>query len=183
MIAVTEAFIRSGANGPAGYCAPQLKILGINWPPSKGWLKRIVDQHMAIDEESARLFVGYGHGAVTKKQIKSHVRRNRVVRKLGVEAAMPEMRRRVAKDFLQSYEWRCVRYAALKKYGAKCMCCGATPESGATMNVDHILPRKDRPDLALDINNLQVLCNQCNHGKSNWDSTDWRDRKTRRKKI
>lgn len=78
-------------------------------------------------------------------------------------------------EFLQSYEWRRVRMVALKKYGPKCQCCGATPADGAVMNVDHIKPRKLFPQLALDVNNLQVLCHECNHGKGNWDMTDWRD--------
>jgi len=77
-------------------------------------------------------------------------------------------------SFLQSYEWRRIRMVALKKHGATCQCCGASPKTGAVMNVDHIKPRKLFPDLALDVNNLQVLCHECNHGKGNWDKTDWR---------
>lgn len=76
--------------------------------------------------------------------------------------------------FLSTYEWRKVRMEALKKYGPKCQCCGATPADGAVMNVDHIKPRKKWPSLALDVNNLQILCHECNHGKGNWDDTDWR---------
>lgn len=76
--------------------------------------------------------------------------------------------------FLSSYEWRRVRMEALKKYGARCQCCGATPADGVKMNVDHIKPRKIFPHLALDVSNLQVLCEECNHGKGNWDMTDWR---------
>lgn len=76
--------------------------------------------------------------------------------------------------FLSTFEWRKVRMQALKKYGPRCMCCGATPATGAVMNVDHIKPRKKWPSLALDINNLQILCHDCNHGKGNWDQTDWR---------
>lgn len=79
-----------------------------------------------------------------------------------------------SKEFLQTYEWRELRYRAIRHYGAKCMCCGATTEQGAVMNVDHIRPRKLRPDLALDIGNLQILCGDCNAGKGNWDQTDWR---------
>ena len=30
------------------------------------------------------------------------------------------------------------------------------------------------PQLALDVDNLQILCHECNHGKGNWDMTDWR---------
>lgn len=85
----------------------------------------------------------------------------------------------VASDkFLESYEWRKIRLVALKMHGRKCQCCGASPETGAVMNVDHIKPRKLFPELALDINNLQVLCHECNHGKGNWDMTDFRTAKT-----
>jgi hypothetical protein len=77
-------------------------------------------------------------------------------------------------EFLLSFEWRKLRMRALKKYGPWCMCCGDSPASGAVMNVDHIKPRKLFPKLSLDINNLQVLCAPCNHGKGNWDQTDWR---------
>jgi 5-methylcytosine-specific restriction endonuclease McrA len=80
----------------------------------------------------------------------------------------------VSKDFLMTYEWRKLRMEALKLHGAKCQCCGASPSTGAVLNVDHIKPRKLFPHLALDIENLQVLCAECNHGKGNWDQTDWR---------
>jgi hypothetical protein len=78
-------------------------------------------------------------------------------------------------DFLSTFEWRKLRMVALKKYGARCQACGASPKDGVTqLNVDHIKPRKLFPELALDENNLQVLCDACNHGKGNWDQTDWR---------
>lgn len=77
-------------------------------------------------------------------------------------------------EFLSTYQWRRTRMVALKKYGARCQCCGASPATGAVIHVDHIKPRKLFPKLALDVNNLQVLCHECNHGKGNWDTTDWR---------
>lgn len=83
-----------------------------------------------------------------------------------------------SEGFLESFEWRSTRMIALKKYGPVCQCCGASPATGAVMHVDHIKPRKFFPHLALDVENLQVLCGECNHGKGNWDTTDWRDRKS-----
>jgi len=77
--------------------------------------------------------------------------------------------------FLLSYEWRALRMMAIKKYGRVCACCGASG-AGVVINVDHIKPRKKYPHLALDINNTQILCNTCNHGKGNWDETDWRQK-------
>ena len=77
-------------------------------------------------------------------------------------------------EFLESFEWRKLRLQALLLHGRKCLCCGASPETNAVLNVDHIKPRKTNPELALDINNLQVLCKDCNHGKGNWNTTDFR---------
>ena len=77
-------------------------------------------------------------------------------------------------EFLTTYEWRKLRMEALKKYGGRCQCCGASPATGAVLNVDHIKPRRIYPHLALELDNLQVLCGECNHGKGNWDETDWR---------
>jgi 5-methylcytosine-specific restriction endonuclease McrA len=79
-----------------------------------------------------------------------------------------------SKEFLKSYEWRSLRMKVLKNLGRKCSCCGATPETGSVMHVDHIKPRRKYPELALEESNLQVLCEDCNHGKGNWDETDWR---------
>lgn len=82
--------------------------------------------------------------------------------------------RRSAEEFYRSDEWRRLRYKALRKYGGKCQCCGAPPALNAPLHVDHIKPRSRFPELALDIDNLQVLCEDCNLGKGASDTTDWR---------
>lgn len=76
--------------------------------------------------------------------------------------------------FYETREWRELRYKALVKHGAACQCCGATRSDGVRLHVDHIKPRSKFPSLQLDISNLQVLCEDCNLGKSNKDDTDWR---------
>lgn len=43
--------------------------------------------------------------------------------------------------------------------------------------LDHIKPRRLFPELALVVENLQVLCGDCNEGKGNWDMTDARGQK------
>lgn len=43
--------------------------------------------------------------------------------------------------------------------GYQCSNCGFYSRTG--LHVDHILPRRDRPDLELDIRNLRILCNKC----------------------
>lgn len=80
-------------------------------------------------------------------------------------------------SFYYSDAWRALRYDALKKYGRACAVCGAIPGNGIILHVDHIKPRSLYPRLELDINNLQILCENCNLGKSNRDSIDWRSDK------
>lgn len=79
--------------------------------------------------------------------------------------------------FYQTKEWRELRYQALVKYGNNCVCCGASPKHGVSIHVDHIKPRSIYPEYALCIDNLQILCESCNVGKSNQYDTDWRRRK------
>ena len=76
-------------------------------------------------------------------------------------------------NFYLTGKWKRLRHLAFERYGNKCACCGATPNSGAQLHVDHIKPRSKYPELELDINNLQILCSVCNEGKSNLSSTDW----------
>ena len=81
---------------------------------------------------------------------------------------------RTKKDFYSSRLWKILRYQAFEKYGNKCQCCGGTPQDGLTMHVDHVKPRSTNPELELDINNLQVLCEDCNVGKLNQWDTNWK---------
>jgi len=76
-------------------------------------------------------------------------------------------------NFYSSYQWRELRDKALQLYGRKCMSCGADYRD-TKICVDHIKPRVKYPELELDINNLQILCDACNHGKGHWDETDHR---------
>lgn len=84
-------------------------------------------------------------------------------------------RARSGADFYRTDSWRKLRYKVLAYYGSKCMLCKT--EKGS-MHVDHIKSRSKFPQLELDFNNLQVLCRDCNMGKSAWDDHDFRGGKT-----
>lgn len=71
--------------------------------------------------------------------------------------------------FYHSASWKRARQAALTRDLGMCSVCMERFERGlmvkphrATM-VHHIKPRKERPDLALQINNLQSLCAACHN--------------------
>ena len=75
--------------------------------------------------------------------------------------------------FYQSLAWKKLRYATLRRYGGRCQCCGEDGTS-SPLRVDHIKPLSKFWELRLDPENVQVLCNDCNWGKLDLDSTDWR---------
>jgi 5-methylcytosine-specific restriction endonuclease McrA len=80
--------------------------------------------------------------------------------------------------FLQTPQWRRVRYDALRANDGRCELCGRNKHQlppGEHLNVDHIHSRRARPDLALEVANLAVLCSADNAGKGNrYDGDDWR---------
>jgi len=78
------------------------------------------------------------------------------------------------KQFYQSPRWLTLRWQALQKFGFRCMACRRGREDSVILHVDHIKPRSKHPELELDINNLQVLCADCNLGKSNRSDEDLR---------
>jgi 5-methylcytosine-specific restriction endonuclease McrA len=129
------------------------------------------------DEISSRTFVNRSAFVLLEKiggkSIQEKVKAKKEQKKV-VKNNSYSFEKAKSKEFLFSYEWRKLRMEAIKKYGNSCQCCGASPKTGAVLNVDHIKPRKFFPHLALDIDNLQILCADCNHGKGNWDQTDWR---------
>lgn len=77
-------------------------------------------------------------------------------------------------SFFKSLKWRQLRYLVLRNTGGLCQSCGAGAKDGVRIHVDHIKPRCTHPELSLCLDNLQVLCEDCNVGKGSWDDTDWR---------
>jgi len=79
-------------------------------------------------------------------------------------------KKRKKSSFYSSWEWKKVRFKVIERYGAICMCCNSTEN----IVVDHIKPVSRFPHLRLVFDNLQVLCRDCNMGKSSDSFTDFR---------
>lgn len=109
---------------------------------------------------------GSGAGYAKKAVIKWHLQ---VIK----DANKPKQAPPDKEDFYSSQSWRAVRYEALKRSRGCCELCGSPPGQ-YSLHVDHVRPRSKFPQFALDVENLQVLCRDCNLGKSNTDCIDWR---------
>ena len=77
-------------------------------------------------------------------------------------------------NFLKTFEWLRLRMTALANSEGRCECCGASAKDGVQLNVDHVMPRKKFPHLALELSNLQILCHDCNYGKGNDFMIHWK---------
>lgn len=84
-------------------------------------------------------------------------------------------RQQASWSFYKSAAWRELRARVFEKYHGKCCLCGRSHrEDGVKIHADHIKPRSTHPRLELVEDNIQLLCEDCNLGKSNRYSTDWR---------
>ena len=83
--------------------------------------------------------------------------------------------------FYTSEEWKNLRIKAFQKYGCQCLKCG----NKDNLEVDHVKPRCKYHRLELELNNLQILCRDCNHLKGIKDSPEWdfREGKREKKKV
>lgn len=67
-----------------------------------------------------------------------------------------------ANPFYLTKEWKAKRQEILELQHYECQECKrqgrVTTIADSILDVDHIIPYKERPDLALDNDNLQVLC-------------------------
>ena len=70
------------------------------------------------------------------------------------------------KHFYRSREWKELRLLVLAARRVCCLC-GNGPAQGKALHVDHIKPRSLWPELSLRLDNLQILCQDCNLAKSN----------------
>jgi 5-methylcytosine-specific restriction endonuclease McrA len=73
--------------------------------------------------------------------------------------------------FYKTKEWQEIRFKTLLRYGRKCMCCFAT---NIELHVDHIKPISKYPELVAELENMQVLCRDCNLGKLDKYEVDFR---------
>ncbi|MFD2207189.1 HNH endonuclease [Kiloniella antarctica] len=132
----------------------------------KRWLEHVGDEIRAFDQgDMVSDMVAWLEGteenvcpiAIAKKKASREAKKTR-----------EEM-----KAFYASWDWKKLRYSVILEYGNKCMLCGSGPEHDRIV-VDHIKPISKFPDLALEKDNLQVLCDTCNMGKSNIHFDDHR---------
>lgn len=159
----------------------QAEAIGTMWPLQDGWYSQYKEKDIGSGEEllalasknvKARMGVLPVQKALRKKQTK----KNKCPRppKPNGKAELCGKEFILGSGFYNSREWRELRYKFIVTQKGRCSCCGRSSRQGIVLHVDHIYPRSKYWKLALNEDNLQLLCEDCNLGKSNKDTTDWR---------
>ena len=158
---ITRLWITDNKTKKGAWTKLQLRAIGIPWPPVSGWIQRAVGREITEDQQLAF----ENPERIQRKQDKkaSEKAEKRWLKYLSEQ-----------EEFFISSAWRKLRYKVIRKYEGKCMACN---RDDLPLHVDHIKPRSKYPELALKEDNLQILCEDCNLGKSNIDETDWRESK------
>lgn len=100
--------------------------------------------------------------------------------------------RQQKRKFYKSTEWQALRIKVLERDNYECQECKRNgyvytdkhdPDKRKRLDVDHIQEIEFHPDLALEIDNLEVLCVKCHNKKHNrfndntkqkkWDDEMW----------
>lgn len=148
---------------------PQLKILN----NTNYQLKKVFETYMLYNQTSSTTqkeflinqFLTYREKKAAKLQAKKDKNK----------APISELDYHSKKnEFLNSEQWRSIRYKILQQQGGRCQLCGRSSKDGIKIHVDHIIPLSVDWSKRLDKENLQVLCEDCNLGKSNKEASDWR---------
>ena len=189
---VTKKELRSAATDKGGFRAGQIELAQKITGVKKGWKDELVGS--TVNKDVWLKFIELG-----KKRTNKNARK-KILNSMSVDKDwswnpqsqdIPEVKTKKNrgkkkqkrtkaikldnKGFYESREWRTLRVRILEKYECKCMMCGRSPKGhGVVIHVDHIKPRSKFPELSLEFNNLQILCEDCNLGKSNKYSTDYR---------
>ena len=159
-----------------GFRFAQIKFayaaMGRDWKgkPEKGWLQEFIRTDLPEEVWNQFCLLSQSKRKGEKAQIiakkKPATKKKRIGKKSGANNNH---------DFLNSREWAELRYKVLSASDGCCSLCGRSKrEHDVVLQVDHIKPRAKYPELAYDIDNLQVLCAACNFGKGNRDKKDWR---------
>lgn len=138
--------------------------------------ERVIIERVKIDYKNEQIKNKFRQAEIEKQKIakeKQEVKRKEF--NDWYDANMGKNTQQDSLNFYNSSDWRRLRYKAFKLYGNSCNCCGRSKKlHNIVLHVDHIKPRSIFPELALEIKNLQILCEDCNIAKSNTDQTTWR---------
>lgn len=147
-VIINKEFIKLGENGNGGWNKKQLAIVGITWPPFKGWIDSL--ENKVISYEDAVKFIELKRNKKEKTEELKKIKKATCF---------------IETDFKLSWEeqykhpnWQRVRLIVLNRDNFACCKCG---DKHSQLHVHHLKynPKKNIWDV--ELKNLITLCDKC----------------------
>ena len=159
MITLTHGDVEQMMTPRRGFTRKTVEALGLDFRNlPKGWVKALVGTTITEDV-FRRAVAGAGQRAPKKRKValsKTPV----------VHESTHFVSQKDRDELFGSFIWKGLRALLLREARGACQYCGRRAPN-VILQVDHIIPITKDWSRRLDILNLQVLCIECNHGKSN----------------
>lgn len=180
---VMERCVRARISNTADLNVAGSKLAGRPMPASEAWVW-FLDEFLRDRPEFAADLYAELVAEARRRAFGKRTGERRAIAVERVKREAAEVREQYAAErkenggetvLFDSSRWQRLRYQVLAESDGKCTLCGRSPrEHGVVLEVDHIKPRSRFPSLTYTRSNLQVLCFDCNRGKRNHDTRDWR---------
>lgn len=159
MRALTREDVEQMMTRRRGFTRKTVEALGLDFRNlPKGWVKALIGTQ--IQEDVFRRAVS-GAGQHSPKSRKSGLSKSPTVHESTQFVSQKDR-----DELFGSFVWKAIRAILLREARGACQYCGRRAP-GVVLQVDHIIPITKDWSRRLDILNLQVLCVECNTGKSN----------------
>lgn len=163
-VTLTRHHVQAMMTKRGGFTRKTIEALGIDFRnPPKGWAKALIGKTVPLEVYTAAV-EGAGIFRPKRQRKKADAAPAPVVHE-----ATHFISKRDRDELFDSFIWKTVRAALLRDANFTCQYCGQRAPH-VQLQVDHIVPITKDWSRRLDILNLQVLCAQCNSGKSNFFS-------------
>jgi hypothetical protein len=54
---ITKEIIEKAKSINGGWSASQLKVIGVEWPPKKGWKEKVIREMVVVNDEQLKQFL------------------------------------------------------------------------------------------------------------------------------
>ena len=172
---VTRLELHKASTERGGYTRKQVDIARKLTGSHENCISKLVGLTIPDDQWKSFCDLAQNTAKKTKKHSIKEWKKKKSVAQSDRSKKKNELKKAENLTFFSSSDWLRLRVNVLEKYGSSCMMCGRNyREDKVKIHVDHIKPRSKYPELALAMDNLQVLCHECNVGKGNRYETDYR---------
>ena len=158
---ISDDLIKSGESGNGGWNKQQLAVLGINWPPYRGWRKCIIGK--SISDSDAKKFIELKRSNIKRKCPEKTDKCEKIKKSKSIF-----INTKTKLSWEEQYKhpnWQKLRLIILNRDKFACVKCG---DNQSQLHVHHFRYDKNKYIWEVNHSDLITLCDKCHeeaHGR------------------